>query len=527
MKLISKYKSIKLIIILIAFNSNIFGQDFGEAGWCQDDDNVHCGKWWTSLEDKKRAVFLINAPLINTNRAQCTGTLINQIVNDNEIQTLFITAQHCIEDRDFTQPWEFYFNYQSPSCDNNDVPTGNAPAGNRDGGRYLHQSMVTLIDDIGIADVALLRMETPIPPHFNVYYSGWTLSNLQVTQLPHHVIHHPRGDIKKIAKTFGTVTVTNYACHTITTVIDAVFSWFGVQVNTERVCTVMESPYYSVSVWWDGVTETGSSGSALLNSNGRIIGILSFGAATCNFRALDQFGRFNTAWTNSRQMRNALNPDGDYILTGISGRQIDCHDDLLNLSGDYFPASDYQPDNQIVMKANNNITTNGNLTIHSGADFVFEAGNSITFGPGFRVEAGATFSARTGTSCNSNLKSGEVGIKDIIASIPIPDYKAFGTNNLKSGKVTDIEYYFDEQEFISIYPNPINDIAKIDLGFSDLQSVVNIEIFNSIGTRVIHKQINNVLNTKIELNLSSLRSGVYLAKISNDTKTVTKKIIKE
>lgn len=507
-----------LIFIFAIYSLTLKAQDFGGSGWCQDDENVNCSKWWTSLNDNKRAVFLIEWP----SGATCTGTLINQIVEDGEIQQLFVTAKHCTNDEDFTQECNLYFNYQSPSCDNNDVP-----AGNQNGNRYRLRTLVTLLDDISVFDVSILRIESPIPPHFNVYYAGWTLSNLQVTQLPHHVIHHPSGDIKKIAKTFGTVTSTNYACHTITTVIDAVFSWFGVRVNTERVCTFIELPHYSVSAWWDGVTEPGSSGSALLNSNGRIIGILSWGLGSCSFRAVDQFGRFNSAYTSSRTMRNALNPDGDYILTGISGRQIDCHDDLLNLSGDYFPASDYQPDNQIVMKANNNITTSGNLTIHSGADFVFEAGNSITFGPGFRVEAGATFSARTGTSCNSNLKSGEVGVKDIIASIPIPDYKAFGTNNLKSGKVTGIEYYSDEKEFISIYPNPVNDIAKIDLGFSDLQSVVNIEIFNSIGTRIIHKQLNNVLNTKVELNLSSLMTGVYMVKISNDTKTVTKKIIKE
>ncbi len=506
MKFVNIHIEYGFTFLLLILSCHLFGQDFENSGNCQNDNNANCDKWWTSLENNKRAVFVINSPLLNGNRSQCTGTLINQITADNKLQTIFITARHCIEGKDFSKPWDFYFNYQSPTCDNNDVPKDN-----ENGGRYLHQSKVTLIDDIRIVDVALLKMEKPIPPHFNVYYSGWTLANLQTIQLPHHVIHHPRGDIKKIAKTFGTVTVTNYTCHTVTTVIDAVFSWFGISVNTERICSLVELPQYSVSVWSDGVVEHGSSGSALLNRNSRIIGILSWGAGSCDFPALDQFGRFNTAWVNSKKMRNTLNPNGDYILTGISGRQK-TYDNLLDLNGDYYPAKDYQRNNQIVMKAKNKITTNGRLTIHTDADFTFESGKSITLKPGFSVQAGANFSAKVGTSANkSKIESEEDRIKDIIASIPIPEYKEFSTNKLKSTKLINTEYCIEKQVDISVYPNPVNDILNIEYNLNKT-NLISIILINPLGFTVKEVASNQKKNKGIhkkEIFVGDLESGVY------------------
>ena len=267
------YKYIIVLAFLFNWLSSFAQPDFGDSGDCQDDRNVNCDYWATSLNNPKRAVFLWSV------EGTCTGILINQKVSDNEIEQYFISSKHCITDVNMSQVFDFYFNYQSPDCDNESVPAGNAPQGNRDGRRYIHSSTVTKIDIVSLTDFIIYKIDNPIPPHYNVYYAGWTVANYQETQFPHYDIHHPSGDIKKIAKTFYTVMFTDYACHTITTIIDVIFSWFGLTTNTEVICVFTESPFYDVHIWSKGVTESGSSGSALLNSNTRIIGNLSFGGA--------------------------------------------------------------------------------------------------------------------------------------------------------------------------------------------------------------------------------------------------------
>jgi len=181
-----------------------------------------------------------------------------------------------------------------------------------------------------------------------------------------------------------------------------------------------------VPLYSDGWSEDGSSGSALLNSNNRIIATMSGNAVgSCDVPVEAHYGRFNTAYLNSRDIRNALNPNNEYSLGGIDGRGINCYENLLNLNGDYYPAEDYQQANQIVLSANNDLSTNGELIIHEGAEFTFEAGNSIEIGSDFTVETGAIFEVNTGINCNSSLKSSEEGTKQYISSIPIPDYKEF------------------------------------------------------------------------------------------------------
>lgn len=344
------------------------------------------------MHNKKGAIFLFNQTGPDQG-GNCTGTLINQIVANNELQQYFITAKHCLDGKDLNDTFNFVFNYQSRDCDNNSVPDElNVNLTNRDGRRYLHRSTVTPIDEVSITDFAILIIDVPIPPHFKVYYMGWSISLGQVLEFPYYDIHHLGGDIKKVAETYTLGTLTNVACELITVLIDAVFGLFGVSVNTQLICSYTESPYYFIPFWSNGVVEPGLSGSSILNSNYRIIGTLSRGWSSCDFPLTELFGRLNVSWNNSTALRDALNPDGG-ITIGTSGWEITCYENLLDLSGEYFPAGDYQPENAITLSASNNITTNGDLTIRTGADFTFEAGTRIDLNPGFDVQPGAQFDA--------------------------------------------------------------------------------------------------------------------------------------
>ena len=67
-------------------------------------------------------------------------------------------------------------------------------------------------------------------------------------------------------------------------------------------------------VWSLGITEDGSSGSGLYNSNHHLIGVLSGGSSSCASPGGDDvFGRLDVAWTAqalaSGQLKTHLDPD--------------------------------------------------------------------------------------------------------------------------------------------------------------------------------------------------------------------------
>ncbi len=515
--------------ILISMQVKSQTVNFGGSGWCQDDQNVNCDKWPPALDDRNRAVFLYSNTSISSSISYCTGTLINQITSDNQIQQYFISALHCIQadgtndiNTNFNTQFDFWFNYQSPDCDNTSMPTN--PNVFRDGTAYHHQSLVTLIDYDNLTDVALFRIENPIPTHFNVYYMGWSKSFNQLTEYPHFVIHHPRRDIKKVAETWTTSTETDYLCHTITTVIDWIIGLFGGGTITETICTYVESPYYVIPAWATyTVTEHGSSGASLLNNNGRIFGILSGSFASCTLRSGDAFGRFNTTYLRSSAIRNALNPSGGYVLTGPPGRQITCPENLLNLHGNYYPASAYQSDNEITISANNQISSNGNLTIFNGADITFEA-QEITLNPGFEVEEGAEFEATITSGCTSKSDSKQTDLLQEISKIEVPenkelDFSKFTKNSdFKSGEI---------DFFCTVYPQPAKNEINVNLAFSKTQSDVSVSIINVTGISIYFKTLQNVLNTTLQIEISQLTCGIYFLKIQTKDRVITKKILIE
>ena len=75
-------------------------------------------------------------------------------------------------------------------------------------------------------------------------------------------------------------------------------------------------------------------------------------------------------------------------------------------------------------------------------------------------------------------------------------------------------------EKISIYPNPVNDLLKIESG-----TVITewVEVTNLIGKVVLKKQIDRMND---ELNLGQLSSGVYFLTGKTEDGYWTRKIIK-
>lgn len=73
-----------------------------------------------------------------------------------------------------------------------------------------------------------------------------------------------------------------------------------------------------------------------------------------------------------------------------------------------------------------------------------------------------------------------------------------------------------------IAPNPISDNLTIDFG-NDYDENLNIEIYTTTGQLISKKE---KLDAKEKINLSNLKSGIYLLKVANHQKYFVKKIVK-
>ena len=216
----------------------------GDSGPC--NINVICpeGDDW---RDQIRSTAIITTG----GNGFCTGTLINNCAEDGT--PYFLTADHCLSGS--VENWVFRFNWDSPTC----TPTENGPIDQTVSGSEL------LVNSAG-TDVALLLLNTPPPPDYDVYYSGWNKTDIPAERVT--CIHHPAGDIKKIS-------------HSEAPVI------FGTMAGAE--C-------WHVQAWDAGTTEPGSSGSGLWNQDGLLVGQLFGGQANCDFNFNDYYGRLDVSW---------------------------------------------------------------------------------------------------------------------------------------------------------------------------------------------------------------------------------------
>ena len=92
-------------------------------------------------------------------------------------------------------------------------------------------------------------------------------------------------------------------------------------------------------------------------------------------------------------------------------------------------------------------------------------------------------------------------------------------NNLASKMAQPIEEVVELSDEIVVFPNPSDGNFNIGLGNSD--SPYSIEILSFSGQKVFEKQNT----TDSVISVSHLSSGIYIAKITRDSKTIIKKIV--
>lgn len=212
----------------------------------------------------------------------CTGTLLTDAARTGAAYVL--TADHCISSQTTAQTVQAYQYFRSATCNDAD---------SRDGRLTLLPGYVNYLYSEKRStgtDIALLSLAY----HGDVGLSlaGWNAASVSAATAV-EVFHHPAGDLLKRSKGTARPKNTNY-----------------LSVN-----------------WSQGVTEGGSSGSALLNPSRQVIGTLWGGSSYCAMPNLaDEFGRFSAAY--ARGLRKWLHVPG-YRIGGIGDLDGDGHKDLL------------------------------------------------------------------------------------------------------------------------------------------------------------------------------------------------------
>ncbi|MEM6722610.1 MAG: T9SS type A sorting domain-containing protein [Bacteroidota bacterium] len=277
---------------------NQLAKGFGDSDPCQVNANCAEGDNW---EDQKNSVARIIV-VLGAQQFLCTGSVVNNTSSD--CTPYFLTAWHCAEgvtNADLAN-WVFYFNYEAPGCSN---PASEAGLNNEFlVGATMRSNSADGGGNSG-SDFLLIELTSNIPNSYNVYYAGWDRGNASSSSGTS--IHHPSGDIMKIS---------TYSSNLLST------SWGGTVAGTHwRVVWNGTSNGH-------GVTEGGSSGSAIYGSNGLIKGTLTGGGSFCTSTGSpDAYGKLSYSWaSNGTQNNRRLSPWLDPVGSGQT-----------TLQGVYFP----------------------------------------------------------------------------------------------------------------------------------------------------------------------------------------------
>lgn len=253
-------------------DSRLKAGNFGASGDCEV--NVNCDEN-NNFRNQQRSIVQIY-----TNRngivGDCSGTLINNTLQDEK--PYILTAFHCGEvtsnvladSLSFTR-WVFMFNYETPTC----VYNGTSDSSFDDDfvtGSLFRSGSYDNGGDNG-SDFLLLELLNPVPAEFNAYFAGWDRRN--IAPQSGVCLHHPSGDVKKVSTLIAPATSAKYS-------------------NRENSHWKV---YWKETDNGHGVTERGSSGSALFNQDGNLVGVLTGGFASCS-RPNDEdfYGKFSLGW---------------------------------------------------------------------------------------------------------------------------------------------------------------------------------------------------------------------------------------
>lgn len=324
-------------------------------------------------------------------------------------------------------------------------------------------------------------------------------------------------------------------CYTVTKIIDVVFGWvWKRKVLTSVVCKYVTIPWFLVLHWNKGAVEHGSSGSGMFSTTNRLFGTLSgdpLDIHICSDVVLEPYGKLFSSYP-AASIRNILNPHSptpgknlNIDNYGMNSRKITCYPSLNlpgepGVSGEYFPAKDYQAENKITLQAVDNITTNAAINIYDQADYRFRAGNTIILDNSFDARPSSTFIAEIGGCQNgggSNQRTTDptTELLNELSKIKVPKSKEFDMNKYAQGSILQ-----SNNLFANIFPNP----TKGDFSIK-LSAVGNykVEVSTIMGNIIYQAEYSN--SSELKVQLSGYAAGTYIVQVSSATERFVGKVV--
>lgn len=240
--------------------------DVGDVGTNQSARaSINCNPMVQCQQDKipyARAVARMVTEVSPGRFGFCTGTLINNETNNG--RPFFLTAFHCIdrnknnvidqEELDLLTITNFQFRFWRTQC--------NGTVNNA----FIEFTGAILRASAQNSDVVLLELTNPPGIGDLVNYAGW---NRQTSSPPDNnsfILHHPQTVDMRVT-------------------------------STKKVNTWGWNTNYWTAHYYSGTVDGGSSGSALMNPNGQIVGQLRGGWSNCNKTDFgDRYGKFERSW---------------------------------------------------------------------------------------------------------------------------------------------------------------------------------------------------------------------------------------
>jgi hypothetical protein len=256
---------------------------------CQVNINCPEGNDW---QDQKKGVAKSVAP-VGTGGYLCSGSLVNNTAQD--LTPYYLTAHHCFEDTGISfDQILFYFHYESPDCSTTTPPSSSKTV--------VGAQMLVDLPIKGSSDGVLMKLNSNIPEDYDVFYNGWDRRNTAAASGAG--IHHPKGDIKKIA-TYTSPVISS--------------RWSGSDAGAADAHWKVD---FAKTQSGYGQTEGGSSGSPLFNQAGLIVGTLTGGtAANCNTGSTNYYGKLWYHWDNANIVSGSTKMMKDYLDPLNTGAQ--------------------------------------------------------------------------------------------------------------------------------------------------------------------------------------------------------------
>jgi lysyl endopeptidase len=212
------------------------------AGPCHND--VTCYPEWANVAASVSGIGFI----VDGGSGFCTGQLLNMTKPD--FTPYWLTANHCLDTNAQARSAEFYWFYQTSTCNGTPPSINSVP----------RSEGATLVATSPASDFTLLMVDGALPE--GAFFSGWTSKSV-ANGTDAVAIHHPSADYKRIS--FG-------------------FKDEGSSCGDRNLLRVS---------WTDGPTEPGSSGSGIFRADTQqLFGQLFFGPSSCGEETFDCYGAF-------------------------------------------------------------------------------------------------------------------------------------------------------------------------------------------------------------------------------------------